>query len=135
MCWQRLQKGAEVLAIDCAAADEARRLIRAEFAAALANVDAIVAPTVPIGAPAIGQPTVRVGRDEESVRSALIRLNRPANIAGLPSLTVPCGFNADGLPVAVQFVGRAFSEATLLQVASFYLQNGGGGNVRRPTAV
>jgi aspartyl-tRNA(Asn)/glutamyl-tRNA(Gln) amidotransferase subunit A len=131
---ERLQKGAEVLAIDCAAADEARRLIRAEFAAALASVDAIVAPTVPVGAPAIGQPTVRIGREEESVRSALIRLNRPANIAGLPSLTVPCGFDADGLPVAVQFVGRAYSEATLLQVASFYLQNGGR-PVPRPPAV
>jgi aspartyl-tRNA(Asn)/glutamyl-tRNA(Gln) amidotransferase subunit A len=131
----RLQRGAEVLAIDCAAAEEARRTIRAEFAAALANVDAIIAPTVPIGAPAIGRPTVRIGHEEESVRNALIRLNRPANIAGLPSLTVPCGFDADGLPVAVQFVGRAFSEATLLQVASFYIQNAGGGTVRRPTAV
>jgi len=132
--FERLQKGAKVLAIDCAAAEEARRMIRAEFAAALANVDAIVAPTVPIGAPAIGQPTVRLGRNEESVRSALIRLNRPANIAGLPSLTVPCGFDADGLPVAVQFVGRASSEAMLLQVADLYLRNSGG-TFRRPTAV
>ena len=132
--FERLQKGAEVLALDCAAADDARRTIRAEFAAALANVDAIVAPTVPIGAPAIGQPTVRFGRDEERVRSALIRLNLPANIAGLPALTVPCGFDEDGLPVAVQFVGRAFSETMLLQLADFYLQNSGGA-IRRPTAV
>jgi aspartyl-tRNA(Asn)/glutamyl-tRNA(Gln) amidotransferase subunit A len=131
---KRLEKGAEVLAIDCAAADDARRTIRAEFAAALANVDAIVAPTVPVGAPAIGQTTVRFGCDEERVRSALIRLNRPASIAGLPSLTVPCGFDGDGLPVAVQFVGRAFSEATLLQLADFYLQNSGT-TVQRPAAV
>jgi len=131
---ERLQQGAEVLALDCAAADDARRTIRAEFAAALANVDAIVAPTVPVGAPAIGQSTVRFGRDEEGVRSALMRLNRPANIAGLPSLTVPCGFDGDGLPVAFQLVGRAFSEATLLQLAEVYLQNSGD-TIRRPTAV
>ena len=119
---ERLNKGAEVLAIDYAAADEARRALQAEFAAALATVDAIVAPTVPITAPPIGQHTVRLGSHVETVRSALIRLNRPANIAGLPSLTVPCGFDADGMPIGLQLIGRAFDEHRLLQIAQrFFL--------------
>ena len=92
---RRLETGAEVLAIEYAAEADARRTLLAEFAVALSSVDAIVAPTVPITAPLIGQKTVRIGSHEESGRSTLIRLNRPANIIGLPSLTIPCGFDSD----------------------------------------
>jgi aspartyl-tRNA(Asn)/glutamyl-tRNA(Gln) amidotransferase subunit A len=119
----RLKVGANVRAVDYAAASEARRVLQAEFDGALADVDVILAPTVPMGATVIGQKTVIIGGQEEAVRSALIRLNRPANITGLPSLTLPCGFTSEGLPVGLQLIGRAFGEAQLLQIARLYEQS------------
>ncbi|MFN2446086.1 MAG: amidase family protein [Vicinamibacterales bacterium] len=130
----RLKLGAEVRAVDYTAAAEAKRVLQAELDAALANVDAILAPTVPLGATVIGQKTVIIGSREEAVRSAFIRLNRPANITGLPSITVPCGFTSDGLPMGLQLIGRAFCEAQLLQIARLYAESSDRKNVR-PTAI
>ncbi len=93
---------------------------RGEFAAALATVDAIVAPAAPISAPLVGSERVRVGDGEETVRGALVRLNRPANFTGLPAMSVPCGFTNEGLPVGLQLIGRAFDEGTLLGIARSY---------------
>jgi aspartyl-tRNA(Asn)/glutamyl-tRNA(Gln) amidotransferase subunit A len=118
----RLKLGAEVRAADYVAEEEAKRVLQAEFEAALTDVDAILAPTVPLGATVIGQKTVIIGSREEAVRSALIRLNRPANITGLPSITVPCGFTSEGLPMGFQLIGRPFCEAQLLQIARLYEQ-------------
>lgn len=131
---QRLRLGAEVRAVDYAAAADAQRVLQAGFDAALANVDAILAPTVPVGATVIGQKTVIIGAREEAVRSALIRLNRPANITGMPSLTVPCGFTFDELPMGAQLIGRAFSEGLLLELARVYEETGHQAD-SRPTAI
>ncbi len=131
---RRLKEGAEVRAVDYAAAAEAKRVVQAEFDAALANVDAILTPTVPLGATVIGQKTVVIGSREEAVRSAFIRLNRPANIVGLPSITVPCGFTSEGLPIGLQLIGRAFGEAQLLQIALLYVETSHQ-KVVRPTAI
>lgn len=120
---KRLEMGADVRAVDYLAALEARKQVQADFAAAFKRVDAIVAPTVPVTAPAIGESRVRIGAEEESVRSALIRLNRPANFTGLPAISVPCGLTRAGLPVGLQLIGRAFDEATLLCLASAYEQD------------
>jgi aspartyl-tRNA(Asn)/glutamyl-tRNA(Gln) amidotransferase subunit A len=48
------------------------------------------------------------------------RLTRPFNGLGLPALTVPCGFSADGRPFAIQIVGRPFAEATILRLGHAY---------------
>jgi aspartyl-tRNA(Asn)/glutamyl-tRNA(Gln) amidotransferase subunit A len=130
----RLKLGAEVRAVDYVAEEEAKRVLQAEFDAAFANVDAILAPTVPLGATVIGQKTVIIDSREEPVRSAFIRLNRPANITGLPSITVPCGFTSERLPMGFQLIGRPFSEAQLLQIARLYEQSSDWKNVR-PTII
>ena len=49
-------------------------------------------------------------------------LTRPINYLGLPSLSVPCGFSQNGLPVAFQAIGRSFAEATLFRLADAYEQ-------------
>jgi aspartyl-tRNA(Asn)/glutamyl-tRNA(Gln) amidotransferase subunit A len=46
----------------------------------------------------------------------------PVNMAGLPGISIPCGFDAQGLPVGLQLIGRAFDEATLLRAAYVYEQ-------------
>jgi len=85
-------------------------------------VDVLIAPTTAIPAPPIGAETVRVGNKEESVRSALLRLNRPGNFTGLPAISVPCGFTKAGLPVGLQLIGRDRTEGSLLSIARLYEQ-------------
>jgi aspartyl-tRNA(Asn)/glutamyl-tRNA(Gln) amidotransferase subunit A len=58
-----------------------------------------------------------VGGVEKPIRSALVDLNRPANLTGLPAISIPCGLTSEGLPVALQFIGRRFDEAGLLAIA------------------
>jgi len=54
------------------------------------------------------------------VTPLFVRLSAPANVTGLPSVAVPCGFTDDRLPVAFQVFGRPFEEATILSVAHAY---------------
>jgi aspartyl-tRNA(Asn)/glutamyl-tRNA(Gln) amidotransferase subunit A len=115
--------GGDVRAVDYIRALDKMKVVRADFDAALARVDAIVAPTAPFAAPEIGQKTVRIGNEDEPVRGALVRLNRPANFTGHPAISVPCGFTKAGLPVGLQLIGRAFDETTLLRLAHFYEQS------------
>jgi aspartyl-tRNA(Asn)/glutamyl-tRNA(Gln) amidotransferase subunit A len=117
---QRIDAGGTVRAVDYLAGLEAQKRVRAEFDAALCDVDAIVAPTVPVTAPPIGAENVRMGSEEIPVRVALVGMNRPANFTGHPAISVPCGFTGDGLPVGLQLIGRAFDEATLLGIALSY---------------
>jgi aspartyl-tRNA(Asn)/glutamyl-tRNA(Gln) amidotransferase subunit A len=85
-------------------------------------VDAILAPAVPIAAPHIGEDEVMIDGQKEAVRSALVRLNRPANLTGHPAISIPCGFARDGLPVGLQLIGRKWGEATLLAIAFAFEQ-------------
>lgn len=94
-----------------------------EFETALRLVDAIVTPTTPVAAPPIGAETVRFADGEESVRSALVRLNRPGNYTGLPAISIPCGFTKENLPVGLQLIGRALGEAELAAIADRYERN------------
>ncbi len=119
---KRLEMGRSVRAVDYLAALEARKKVVADFEAAFVRVDAILAPTVPVPAPPLGEKIVKIGDEEESVRSALIRMNRPGNLAGLPAISIPCGFTRDGLPIGLQLMGRAWDEARLLRIACAYEQ-------------
>jgi aspartyl-tRNA(Asn)/glutamyl-tRNA(Gln) amidotransferase subunit A len=119
---ERLEAGEKVTAVDYLRSFDVQKQVRAEFETAFARVEAIVAPTVPIPAPRIDERKLRIGGEEETVRSALIRLNRPANFTGLPAISLPCGFTQQGLPIGLQIIGRAFDEARVLQLAYTYEQ-------------
>jgi aspartyl-tRNA(Asn)/glutamyl-tRNA(Gln) amidotransferase subunit A len=117
---QRIEAGAKVPAHRYLAGFDVRKRLRAEFEAAFQNVDAIVAPTVPVPAPLIGAESVRIEGEEVGVRPAIVGHSRPANFTGLPAISIPCGFTRDGLPVGLQLIGRAFDEITLLRIAFCY---------------
>ncbi len=117
---ERLEAGAHVLATDYLSALRVRELARKDFEQALENVDAILVPTVPIPAPHLRDETVQVNSHRETVRSSLVRLNRPANLAGLPAITVPCGLTRARLPIGLQMIGRPFEESTILRIANAY---------------
>jgi len=85
-----------------------------------AEVDALVVPTTPIAAPLIGEEKTRVGNGEHPTRALLLRLNRPANLAGVPAISVPGGFTTNGLPLGLQFIGAENSEELLLDIARIF---------------
>ena len=119
---KRLELADGVRAADYLKGRETIRRAKAEFAAALERVDAIVAPTVPVVAPTIGSQSARLGGAEEPMRSVLLRLTRPGNLTGLPAVSVPCGFTSEGLPAGMQLIGGAFAEGALLGIARRYEQ-------------
>ena len=95
-------------------AQKVRTLIQREFASAFADVDLILTPTSPGVAFRIGE------KVDDPVAMYLNDLYTiPANIAGLPGISIPCGFS-EGLPVGLQLVGRQFEESTVLQAAHAY---------------
>lgn len=95
-------------------AQQARTLIRQDFDRVFQDVDVLVTPTSPVTAFKIGE---KVG---DPVQMYLIDVcTLPVNIAGLPGLSVPCGFS-DGLPVGMQLIGPHFAEETLLKTAHAY---------------
>lgn len=97
-------------------AQKVRTLIKRDFDRAFEQVDVIAAPTSPTVPFGLGE------RTDDPVQMYLADIfTIPANMAGIPGMTVPCGF-ADGLPVGLQLMGRAFDEATLLRVAHAYEQ-------------
>jgi aspartyl-tRNA(Asn)/glutamyl-tRNA(Gln) amidotransferase subunit A len=97
-------------------AQKVRTLIKRDFDEAFEKVDAIVAPTSPTVAFNIG------ARTDDPYQMYLADVfTIPANMAGIPGVAIPCGFS-DGLPVSLQVLGKAFDEATVLQVAHAYEQ-------------
>ncbi len=119
-----LEFGHKLLAVDYLRALEAKRKVEEDFAAAFEKVDAIIAPTSPITAPLIGESEVPIaGQRETPVRAELLRLTRPANLAGNPAISIPCGFTPQGLPVGLQLIGPRWGEAQLLSIALAYEQS------------
>lgn len=119
-----LRQGATIPAVDYVNAQRARTVLRAEVRTLFRQVDLLALPTTPIVAPRMGQAqeTVKVGTGEIQVTRALTRNMSPFNTLGLPALSVPCGFNSQGLPIGFQLVGRPFEEETVLRAGNAYQQ-------------
>lgn len=98
-------------------AQNLRGTIIKAFDDAFKNVDVILAPTVPMTAFKSGEAT------SDPVETYLTDIcTVPINIAGLPSVSVPCGFNKKGMPIGMQIIGDKFKEAKILNVAYKYEQ-------------
>ena len=117
---ERLIEGERHRAHRYASAQQRKLLAKDEFGWALEGADVLLTPTVPIAATLIDQREVDIGGYEEAVRSAVTRLTGPTNLTGFPSLSVPCGSTASGVPVGVQLIGRPFEEATLYRFGHAY---------------
>jgi len=117
---ERLMDGERPKAYRYANARRRGMLATAEVDRALESVNVLLTPTLPIAATEIGQREVRIGDYEEAVRSALTRFTGPTDLTGHPSLSIPCGKTASGLPVGLQLIGRRFEEATLYRFGHAY---------------
>jgi aspartyl-tRNA(Asn)/glutamyl-tRNA(Gln) amidotransferase subunit A len=109
--------GAFLSARDYLQAQRVRELIRREMVRAFGDVDVIAAPTLSRWAERF---------DEVDTGTRFGKLTGKPNLmipfsnAGVPAITVPCGFSADGLPLGLQIAGRPFAETTVFQVAAAY---------------
>src|SRR2546421_5953641 len=119
---ESLLKGQHIPAIDYLQAQHERRLFSSAVRAAMQEVNALVLPTIPIPAFPVEQIGQEIAIDGvmEDTTSALLRLTRAFNLAGLPAITLPCGFTANGLPIGLQVAGKPFEEAMILRVAHAY---------------
>jgi len=96
-------------------AQKVRTLIKRDFDEAFRDVDAIVTPTTPDVAFELGE------RSEDPLRMYLADVFTLAcNLAGLPGMSVPCGFSSGGLPIGLQILGKPLDEATLFRVGGAY---------------
>jgi aspartyl-tRNA(Asn)/glutamyl-tRNA(Gln) amidotransferase subunit A len=96
-------------------AQKVRTLIREDFHRAFEQVDAVLSPTSPV-------PAFKLGDKLDDPLSMYLMdvFTLPCNLAGLPGLSLPCGFTQAGLPVGLQLLGRPFDEAKLLRIARAY---------------
>ncbi len=98
-------------------AQKVRRLIARDFADAYARCDLILGPTSPSTAFPLG------AKSDDPVQMYLNDIfTIPAPLAGLPGLSIPCGFDSKGLPVGLQIMGNYFAEAKMLGAAHRYQQ-------------
>lgn len=112
-----LEVGELLLATHYLQAQRYRTLLRNEFINAFRKVDVFVCPTLPFTATKLGATTVVIENGvEEDMLSAIMQFTGVASLTGLPALNVPCGFDADGMPIGMQLIGRPFDEATLFRM-------------------
>jgi len=91
--------------------------------ALLQRVDVLAAPTTPTPAWPFDAADVTLNGVVEPYRTSGLRLTVPFTALGGPSLSVPCGFSAAGLPIGLQLAGRRFDEAAVLRVGHAYEQS------------
>ncbi|WP_216204553.1 amidase [Amycolatopsis aidingensis] len=118
-----LEAGELITAGDYLRAQRARTLMRQAWARLLDEVDVIAAPTVPMTAVPANLETITWSDGTvESVSDAYVRLCAPANLTGIPSLSLPVGHDPAGMPIGMQLLGRPRSEAVLLRVGHAHAQ-------------
>lgn len=118
---RRIRSGEDISSADILRCREELQHTRRDIAKIFEEIDVLVTPTTPIPAPSIAE----LRKDPDSLRPMeilLLRNTRPANVWGLPAISLPCGFTNAGLPIGLQIIGAHWAEATVLQLAYEYEQ-------------
>jgi aspartyl-tRNA(Asn)/glutamyl-tRNA(Gln) amidotransferase subunit A len=111
----RLKQSRSMSALTYIQALQKRQEYTERMERALDSVHVLLAPTLPIVTPEI-----HACQAQGDIRTALLSLTRPANISGLPAISMPCGFSREGLPIGLQIIGRRHDEIAALRVAYAY---------------
>jgi len=119
----RMESGLFISAEEYLQAQQARNILRNMLLQELSDFDFIMTPTTAIAAPKIEQTQTLLDGQQVPIREALLRITRVFSTVGFPAISVPCGFTDDGLPVGLQFVGKPFSDHSLLNVANVYQES------------
>ncbi|MGA7193280.1 MAG: amidase [Anaerolineales bacterium] len=123
---QRLETGRSYSSTEYSLARHTQAEMKHRFVQFFENYDFMILPTTPITAPLIE------GNDAVEQARRLTRLTAPFNLTGLPAISIPCGFNKEGLPIGLQIVAKAWNEAGVLRAAHAYERETNWGT-RRPT--
>ena len=116
-----LEAGEMIPATDYIKALRVRQIMKQAWQTMYESVDVIIAPSVPATATQRGQDSIDWGKGTiEELTPAFVRLSAPANVIGIPSVAVPCGFAKSGLPISFQLMGQPFDEAGILRAAQTY---------------
>ncbi|WP_232535282.1 amidase family protein [Nocardia terpenica] len=116
-----LEAGELMPAGDYLRAQRSRKLMQQEWIRMLREVDLVAAPTVAATAVEARQETITwADGTTEAVSDTYVRLSSPANITGIPALSLPVGHDATGLPIGMQLLGTPLSEDILLRVGHAY---------------
>jgi aspartyl-tRNA(Asn)/glutamyl-tRNA(Gln) amidotransferase subunit A len=118
---RRIRKGAEISSAEVEQQRRELKQIRSQIRKVFDNVDVLVTPTTPVPAP----PIAELKHNPDLLRPReilLLRNTRPANVWGLPAISVPCGFTSAGLPIGLQIIGPPWGEERVLQLAYAYEQ-------------
>ncbi|MFE7646329.1 amidase [Streptomyces phaeoluteigriseus] len=130
-----LEAGELTSAGDYLRAQRARTMMRDAWARMFDGIDVLAAPTVPMTAAEAGQEAVEwADGTTEAVSDSYVRLCAPANITGVPALTLPVGHDRAGLPIGMQLMARPFHDATVLRVGRVYEESVAGAGRLAPLA-
>src|ERR1700676_3147444 len=117
----RIQAGANISADDVLRATDDLRARREAIRKVFDEVDVLLTPTVPIPPPAIADLLMRP-EDLRAQEMTMLRNTRPFNVWGIPTISIPCGFTRDGLPIGLQLAAGPGRGIVLLQAAQVYEQ-------------
>jgi aspartyl-tRNA(Asn)/glutamyl-tRNA(Gln) amidotransferase subunit A len=130
-----LEAGELTSAGDYLRAQRARTMMRDAWARMFDGIDVLAAPTVPMTAAEAGREAVEwADGTTEAVSDSYVRLCAPANITGVPALTLPVGHDRAGLPIGMQLMARPFHDATVLRVGRVYEESVAGAGRLAPLA-
>jgi len=116
-----LEMGEMYLATHYLQAQRYRSVLREEFLAGFKHVDVFVTPTLPFTATPCGATEVVIENNrKEDMLSAIMQFTGVPSLAGLPALSLPVGFDPDGMPVGMQIIGPPFEEGTLFRMGHAY---------------
>ena len=113
---RRLQEGAKTTSTEYALARRTQAEVKKRCELFFESQDYLIVPSTPIAAPTIE------GHDAVEQAARLTRFTAPFNLAGLPAISIPCGFNREGLPMGLQIISRAWADAKVLNAAYAYEQ-------------
>lgn len=117
-----LLAGGSFTAVEYLQAQRYRTLLREQFTQLFRQVDAVIMPMLPFTAPLVGQETLMIGDNEESVLTGNMRFSCIPSLTAMPALSFPAGFDSQHLPIGMQLMGPDGSEQRLLQIAHHYQQ-------------
>jgi aspartyl-tRNA(Asn)/glutamyl-tRNA(Gln) amidotransferase subunit A len=114
---RRLEDGTKTSSTEYILARRTQVEVRKRFEQFFETYDLLLTPTTPIAAPTVE------GHDAVEQAGRLTRFTAPFNLAGLPAISIPCGFTKSGLPVGLQIVSRAWADARVLNAGYAYEQS------------
>jgi len=113
---QRLTQGANTTSTEYTLARRTQTEVKKRCELFFESYDFLITPTTPIVASTIE------GNDAVEQAARLNRFTSPFNLSGLPAISIPCGFNSEGLPIGLQIVSKAWADAKVLNAAYAYEQ-------------